>query len=207
MTPHIGQQFEIRVISSAERLKSRAIIDPLLSATDTIVLAQAAPFGGHRLDMFADFNSNGVYDAPPVDHAWRVSVPDNGVVTFARNSGFTDIIDTLVTPPGDIFRLNLSGFDPHLGQKFEMRVIDPATGRTVGLYRLGALNLPNRSMRLDGIIVNGVDYQIDFYADVNGNNRYDPPPIDNAWRVLATGDASGLTLVFPLDSNYTDIGF
>lgn len=207
MDINIGHVLHINVIASDERLKSRAIIEPLRAAGDTIVLAQAAPFGGHRIDMFADVNNSGSYEPPPNDHAWRLSVPGNGVVTFVRDNNFIDIDDSALIRPGNLFRLDLTGFDQHVGDRFEVHVIDISNGRTVGLYRIDGLNSGSRSLTIDGVIVDGVGYQVDFYTDLNRNNRYDPPPADNAWRVMFTGSPTGLSITFPLDSNYTDVGF
>lgn len=207
MNINVGHVLHINVIASDERLKSRAIIEPLRAAADTIVLAQAAPFGGHRIDMFADVNASGSYESPPNDHSWRLNVPSNGVVTFVRNNNFIDIDDSALIRPGNLFRLDLTGFEQHVGDRFEVHVIDTSNGRTVGLYRIDGLNSGSRSIMIDGVIVDGVGYQVDFYTDVNGNNRYDPPPIDNAWRITFPGSPTGLSIAFPLDSNYTDIGF
>lgn len=206
MNTNVDDALHVDVIASDQRLKARAIIEPLSAAADTIILAMAAPFAGHRIDMFADVNNSGSYEALS-DHSWRLNVPPNGVVTFVRDNNFTDITDSLLIRPGAMFSLNLSGFDQHVGERFEVHVIDTSNGRTVGLYRIDGLNSGTRSMSIDGVIVDGAGYQIDFYIDVNGNKRYDAPPIDNAWRVMDTGGPGGLTVIFPLDSNYTDVGF
>ena len=207
MSTNVGQVLHVDVIASDQRLKARAIIEPLSAAADTIVLAMAAPFSGHRIDMFADVNNSGSYEPHPIDHGWRLNVPPNGVVTFVRDNNFTDITDSLLIRPGNLFRLDLNGFGQHVGERFEVHVIDTSNGRTVGLYRIDGLNSGTRSMSIDGVIVDGAGYQIDFYIDVNANKRYDAPPIDNAWRVMDTGGPGGLTVIFPLDSSYTDIGF
>ncbi len=204
---NVGHVLHVDVIASDERLKSRAIIEPLRAADDTIVLTLAAPFGGHRIDMFADVNRSGSYEPSPDDHSWRMNVPPNGVVTFVRSDNFTDIDDSLLISLGNLFRLTLSGFNQHVGDRFEVHVIDTSNGRTVGLYRIDGLNSGSRSMTISGVIVDSASYQIDFYTDLNGNNHYDPPPADNAWRVMATGGPTGLTVTFPLDSTYTDVGF
>jgi hypothetical protein len=48
-------------------------------------------------------------------------------------------------------------------------------------------------------------YQVDFYADHNGNSSYDTPPADHAWR-LETGVAMGdVDLEFTHNTNFTDI--
>jgi hypothetical protein len=50
----------------------------------------------YQIDFYADHNQNGSYDAPPTDHAWRITVNDlvgDSVVTFTHNTDFTDIFE------------------------------------------------------------------------------------------------------------------
>ena len=50
--------------------------------------------GTYMLDFYADLNGNGLYDAPPVDHAWRLqNVTTLGDLDreFVHNQDFTDI--------------------------------------------------------------------------------------------------------------------
>lgn len=206
MTPHIDQLVEFRIVDTSDVLAARAILDPLPGAAGSLVMPKGVPVGDFRLDFFADFNQNQSYDAPPVDHAWRVDIPSTGTVSFTHNLSFTDISLPVITQ-GSTFQLNATGFTPHLTQLLELRVIEMASGRTVGQYRLGSVPAADFSLTILGIIEDGKMYQIDFYADLNGNGSYDAPSTDHAWRVTQVGTASGLTLNFPHNVTFTDIGY
>jgi uncharacterized protein (DUF2141 family) len=48
----------------------------------------------YRADLFIDENRNGVYDRPPVDHAWRIAIAPAGrdtAVLFQHSNNFVDI--------------------------------------------------------------------------------------------------------------------
>ena len=52
------------------------------------------PPASYYVDFYSDHNRNGQYDAPPADHAWRISLSDvagDTVVNFAHNTNFTNI--------------------------------------------------------------------------------------------------------------------
>ncbi len=86
-------------------------------------------------------------------------------------------------------------------------MIDIDFNRTVGVYRLDELEIVDFTATIPGIIENGRDYQVDFYADFNDNGTYDAPPTDHAWRIQGTGTSNGLTLHFDHNTNFTDVGF
>lgn len=210
MTPHVGQLVELRVLSSDDQLQARAVLDPLAAVDVDVVIPKAVPTGGGRLDFYADLNKNGKYDAPPADHAWRLVIAagtDAVTIDFSHNTSFTDISVPVVKEPGDKFLMKLTGMIPHVGQLFEVRVIEKATGRTVGGYRLGQVSQPAFDVTIPGIIKSGTEYQIDFFADLNKNGKYDAPPADHAWRLTGTGGANGLTVEFTHNTSFTDTGF
>jgi hypothetical protein len=176
----------------------------LETAAFTITLPNALPGGDADLDFFSDLNGNRAYDAPPADHAWRVPIPADGQVSFIHNVNFTDIGAAAGSQGGD-FALNLTGMTPHVGQLMEVRVIRTPEGKTVGAYRLGAIPGATFSLAIPGIIQSGQSYQVDFFADLNGNKSYDAPPADHAWRLTGIGTAAGLSLDFAHNVNFTDI--
>jgi hypothetical protein len=55
------------------------------------------PGTSYEVDFYSDHNGNGVYDAPPTDHAWRL---ETGVISgdmdldFQHSTEFTDIFAT-----------------------------------------------------------------------------------------------------------------
>lgn len=208
MTPHVGQLMEFRV-ATGNTLISAYVLDPLPSASFSFTVKSSVPEGAHRLDFFADLNNNRAYDTPPTDHAWRLDIPSSGAVdlTFTHNTTFTDISDPSVSDSGLDFQLNLSGFTPHTNQLMEVKVVHVASGRVVGQYRLDELPNPNFDMEIKDIVQSGEEYNVDFYADLNGSGSYDPPPADHAWRVTQTATNDGLIVNFAHNTNFTDIGF
>ena len=98
---------------------------------------------------------------------------------------------------------------PHDGGLFEVRVIEADSGRLVGRWVTNNLNLQSNDITLTipGIIKDGTEYQVDFFADLNDNQAYDAPPDDHAWREMVTGDGSGATVSFNHNTNFTDVQF
>ncbi len=53
----------------------------------------------------------------------------------------------------------------------------------------------------------GGSYNIDFYADHNGNGMYDAPSTDHAWRMEAKGVTGDVSLDFAHNTNFTNTGW
>ena len=102
--------------------------------------------------------------------------------------------------------LQFRGMNPHIGQKFEVRVLDKETDGEVGRQGVPAIGNADFDLQLFTTII-GQSYQIDFYADKNNNGTYDPPPTDSAWRLELVQAQGNDTLTFTLNTNFTDIGF
>jgi hypothetical protein len=208
MDPHVNNYMLFRVVDdNANVIRGVIVLDSLRTADEEIEMPEVLTDDQHRLDFYADFNTNGTYDAPPADHAWSIDIPQNGIVTFDHNTNFDDI--ALLDPihPGNDFNLNFTGFAPHISQQIEVRVIDTDFNRTVGVYRLDELDETDFTAVIPSIIEEGREYQVDFYADFNDNGEYNAPPTDHAWRMTGTGTASGLTLHFDHNTDFTDVGF
>ena len=95
MGPHLGQDIYIRVVDQASEVEvGRKILHSISEAnfsTDLYVLLEGHDY---TIDMFADHNYNGMYDAPPVDHTWRLqylNAEENATIVFVHNANFTDI--------------------------------------------------------------------------------------------------------------------
>ena len=100
--------------------------------------------------------------------------------------------------------LDFQNMNPHLSQKFELRVVNKGSGLEVGRYTIGSLDSANFSIDLL-VLVEGESYWIDFYADLNGNGQYDAPSTDHAWRMELNNAKNDTTLVFSHNVNFTDI--
>jgi len=104
-----------------------------------------------------------------------------------------------------ILTLDFSGMDPYIGLQSEVRVTDMNTGKEVGRRVVRVIESADYAFGLY-VLVQGGNYAVDIYADVNNNWMYDAPPTDHAWRRMVTNATSDVTLNFSPDDNYTDVG-
>ncbi|MFH1069711.1 MAG: FlgD immunoglobulin-like domain containing protein, partial [Candidatus Glassbacteria bacterium] len=209
MTPHVGQKFALRVVDS---LTGMSVADTMIAALDSAnfeiefedVLQKSRSY---YVDFYADFNKNGAYDAPPVDHAWRLMVPMiSGIVrlSFTHNTTFTNVMFPSTAGPFDL-TVNFIGMTLHLGNKFELRVVDSTTGYVAGMTTIKAVASADFQVMLPMILQAGRSYNVDFYADFNRNGMYDAPPVDHAWRMMVSSASADTTLSFTHNVNFTDI--
>jgi hypothetical protein len=96
MTPHVGQQFELRVIvAETGQVVGLYHLSAIRAATfDITIPGVIANSVGYRIDFWADANNNGQYDSPPADHAWRVAATGTTTglsASFTHNTDFTDV--------------------------------------------------------------------------------------------------------------------
>ena len=97
------------------------------------------------------------------------------------------------TPAKFSLTVKLTGFAPHVGQKIVawVYVLPAKTKVSEGIIQ--SLPSANDSIVIPDILVLGASYQIDLWADLNGNGTCDPPPADHSWRLTAdniTGDTT-----------------
>ena len=95
MSPHIGQMFAARVVDKASREEvARTVVETITAPSFEVVFEGLVEGESYWVDLYADFNNNETYDAPPADHAWRLeadSVADAVVLSFQHSVNFTDI--------------------------------------------------------------------------------------------------------------------
>lgn len=209
MTTDVNHLMVFRVVNSTDELVSIGILDPLPTASYTFTLPMSVPEGMHRVEFFADLSGDRVYTPMSTDEGWSRPIPPapSPTVNFAYNTNYTDFSTSPVVPIGEDFTFHATGMTPHVGQSFELRVIVADTGQVVGLYHLHAVPAATFDLVIPGIIANSVPYRVDFWADVNGNNEYNSPPVDHAWRMTGEGTAAGLTLSFAHNTDFTDVAF
>ena len=202
MDPHIGQMLELRVENDntgeeVDRFKVLSI--PPSDFQIQIVGLQIGP--EYNVQFYADLNNNGIYDAPPTDHAWEIKFTNtsgDASLNFSHNASFTDIKWKY------LLTVNLSSMTPHLGQKFELRVVKQDDQQEVGRITLPKILVPDFSIYVPNFEL-GHDYNIDFYADLNGNGTYDSPPTDHSWRVNFISSTGDYTTNFTHNTGFTDI--
>jgi plastocyanin len=200
MAPHVGQEIYFALIDAATGdVDDRE--SEIVSESFTVELSKSMSGGTYRVDFFSDHNGNGYYDAPPTDHAWRLefeSSAGDDTLNFVHNTNFTDVMWK------HRLRVRFSGMTPHLGQMFTLYVRDLASGTYLDTVVLESIE--DADFDLESHVVEpGTSYQVDFFADHNGNGSYDAPPLDHAWR-LESGVAMGdVELDFIHNTNFTDI--
>lgn len=102
-------------------------------------------------------------------------------------------------------RVRFEGFDEHVGQVFKMRVMDSELDEEISRKMLDPIAAADFVLEADAIC--GSHARVDFFADMNGNRRYDPPPVDHAWSINIGDPERDITITFQHDSNYTDVDF
>jgi hypothetical protein len=202
MNPHVGQKLEVRVLELNSKKEIGRTALPSISVPNFMFTIPGLEIGNsYQVDFYADLNKNGFYDTPPTDHAWRMQLDDvtgDASLNFIHNTQFTEI------DWGYLFTLELSNMTPHIGQLFELRVVDESDGSEVGRTFVPSILQPNFSVQVGGIKI-GKSYNVDYYADLNKNGQYDTPPTDHAWRTLFTNSIGDTTLTFVHNTTFTDI--
>ena len=202
MAPHVGQRFEIRVVDKYDRQEvGRKSLAAIPAAEFQMFFDGIEPGGSYWVDFYADHNEDGEYDPPSNDHAWRLdvdNVPGDTIASFIHNTNFTDIEWPY------LLTMNFEGMTPHVGQKFEIRLIDRKSRGEIVRKSLSAIESAEFSVELPGLVQNE-DYWIDFYADHNGNGIYDAPGADHAWRMELEDVEVDTSLTFAHNTDFTDI--
>lgn len=206
MSPHLGQDLYLYV----RNMDDEDIVDSLVVQVDNADFSvdfDSVASGDYNLDFYADHNTNGDYDSPPTDHAWRIELEGfdaDTVLEFVHNTEFTDIFpddgaDTNVYQ----LAVNFTGMTPHIGQDLFMYIRNSDDGEFVDSLTISPVDEADFNIVFDS--VPGGDYNFDFYADLNQNGSYDVPPTDHAWRIELEGFDSDTTLDFAHNTEFTDI--
>lgn len=108
--------------------------------------------------------------------------------------------------PAAMFDLtfNGTGYTPHNNQTLEVAVVDVATGAVVQKDSVtvasGAF-----SFTWPGILVEGKDYEVRWYADLNGNGFCNEPPADHSWVATINDVAANQTLDQTHNATFTGV--
>ena len=203
MGPHLNQNLYLRVVDKGTMKETGRIMQQITTANFDVVIDAVTGGRSYFIDFFSDHNSNGLYDAPPTDHAWRLEL-NNAVggdeLNFAHNTNFTDIKWVYV------LTVNFSGMTPHVGQMLELRVEANSTNKEVDRIKVSSIPSATFNVQIVGLQLN-TEYNIDFYADVNGNGLYNAPPTDHAWRITFTNTTGDVVQAFSHNPSFTDINW
>lgn len=95
MSPHLGQHFEIRITDQEDEQEvAKQVLHSIDSDSFSLDFIALRTGRSYNVDFFADHNNNGIYDAPPIDHAWRITIDNvtsDQIVEFVHNTTFTDV--------------------------------------------------------------------------------------------------------------------
>jgi hypothetical protein len=200
MTPHVNQLVEVRIVDTSNDLEvGRKRVEIVPGAEFTVRVPGLRKDGSYRADFYADLNGNGHFDGVPNDHSWSENFTNpagNYTIDFTHNTNFTNIDWEYM------FRLNLLGMTPHLGQLLEMRLVDNSD-MEIGRTGFESLPVANSALFVPGMMQTA-DYRTDFYADLNGSGDYNTPPTDHAWREEFSSNGD-VVLNFSHNTNFTDI--
>jgi plastocyanin/uncharacterized protein (DUF2141 family) len=98
MTPHVGQMLTLFVREKSTGAYLDTIsLDAIPGAEFDVESYVIVPGGSYLIDLYADHNGNGVYDAPSADHAYRIETGEimgDRDIDFVHNTNFTNIFET-----------------------------------------------------------------------------------------------------------------
>ena len=202
MSPHLNQMLELRLENNNTNLEvHRVRIDTIHTTDFDIVIAGIKLNTEYKVEFYADLSGNGLYDEPPVDHAWLLTFENSTgdvELDFSHNTNFEDINWKY------LLTIDLMNMVPHLGQLFELRVVKTDDDSEIGRKSLPAILVKDFTLYIDELEV-GHDYNIDFYADLNGNGQYDAPTTDHAWRITVNNVSGDVNQQFTHNTNFIDI--
>ncbi|HEX3073405.1 MAG TPA: T9SS type A sorting domain-containing protein [Ignavibacteriales bacterium] len=203
MDPHIGNMLSARAINKRTGKEDARNSTMVNSASFALTLDSLVFSDNYYVDFFADLNNNGKYDAPPVDHAWRISVDavgENTETAFVHNTFFTDIQWKY------LLTINHTDFSPHLNQQYSLRVKESGTNKEVFRAKMESVSQAVFAVEVP-VIEEGKEYVIESYADINNNKLYDAPPADHAWAISFMASGKDTSITFQHNTNFTDIGW
>ena len=103
-------------------------------------------------------------------------------------------------------QLHFTNFSAHVGQLFQVRVELSSTGEQIAFEEVAAISEAAFDVTFMHILVADETYDIEYWADFNGNGSYDAPPGDHAWRNTASNISGDQSLTLIHNTNWQDIG-
>jgi len=212
MESHIGQALHLRVVDTTSRQEIARLTVPEISESSFEMEISGLSLGSSiRIDVYVDVNDNGSYDAPPIDHAWRVELAEvriDGSLTFVHSTAFTDVgwppaIDGVL----DEAEYASWMFDEQTGMDVYTSALDDLLYVGLRAPGTGWLSIgfdPVLRMQGANIIIASIEDETltieDHYGNSPVSHRRDA--VDHVVQAAGTeeNDVSILEFAFPLDS-------
>lgn len=136
---------------------------------------------------------------------WTTADPAPGETSLVSNPG-----DNSSRPSGDgakfTLHVGLAEMSAHMDQFFQIRVELASSGEEVAFAELDSIRSAEFEFSFMHILESGESYDIEFWADHNGNGFYDAPPLDHAWRISLSDIADNQDTLFIHNTEFVDIG-
>ncbi len=202
MTPHIGQDLYLRVVDTLDSMevgRETMVVD---SANFVLKVGGLVTGKSYNVDFWADHNKNGKYDAPAMDHAWRIvldSVEGDTTIVFTHNTDFTDIQWPEEGLQNNGLTIAFTGMTPHIGQNLYLALKSENSWEIERQKMM--VDSASFEVNFDTVMVDS-SYMVDFWADLNKNGRYDVPPADHAWRITVDSVKGDTTIPFAHNTDF-----
>lgn len=176
MTPHVGQKLSLYLKNTTTgNYVDTIVVAQVAGAAFTVNSWKVVQGNSYHIDFYADHNKNGVYNAPPVDHAWRIvlnNMKSDTTMSFVHNTSFTDIFNVTsvsnISKKVDSFKLY-----PNPSASYTLLEIPEASSvKNVRIYSIAGTQIEERlapnnmeAMRFDvSTYKNGI-----YFFEVNHN--------------------------------------
>ncbi len=119
---------------------------------------------------------------------------------------FCIVVCTNLTHGQFVLTVRCEGMEAYINKAFHVRVTEAGSGQEVG--RKSIPSIPQDTFEFElYVLLDGVDYQVDFYVDQDDDESYDPPPFDHAWRRMVINPSGDVEILFTPGFDYTDLSF
>jgi hypothetical protein len=205
MTPHLGENLYLRVVDTLDQMEIGRKTMMVDSANFEVKVGGLVTGKSYNVDFWADHNNNGQYDPPAADHAWRIrldSIEGDTSITFTHNTDFTDIGWPEGPQQNKGLTISFINFNPHVGQNLYL-ALKYKNGWEIERHNM-MVETADFEVTFDSVMVDS-SYMVDFWADLNNNDKYDAPPTDHAWRITVDSVKGDTTVSFAHNTDFTDI--
>lgn len=136
---------------------------------------------------------------------WASGLPDPGELTLLSNPGVDSSIPSAAGQALSM-QINFINWTNHMGQLFQVRVEKVSDGEQVAFYEMASITDATFETNFPHVLQEGESYDIEYWADFNGNGIYDAPPTDHSWRSTFTSITGNQNLTLTHNTNFADIG-